>query len=70
MCRKACKECPWTKNNNHSKSWTGYVKSMTNLGKIENDTHACHMITSDVWGYKNEIGKDNVCIGSLKNDNK
>ena len=35
------------------------------IGKIKNKEHACHMITSDTWGYKEDITSKNVCIGSL-----
>lgn len=66
MCRNSCKECPWTKDNPHSKHWPQYVSKMESIGKIENKRHACHMITSDTWGYKESITENNVCIGSLK----
>jgi hypothetical protein len=66
--RKSCKECPWTKNNPHSKSWPSYVDKIEKIGKIKNKKHACHMITSDTWGYKTEINEKNACIGSLKNE--
>lgn len=62
--RKPCKECPWTKNNPHSKAWPGYVNSMEKTGQIENKKHACHMITSDTWGYKNPINEENLCVGA------
>jgi hypothetical protein len=39
---------------------------MNSLGKIQNNNHACHMITSDVWGFKSEINQKNVCIGACK----
>lgn len=63
-CRKPCKECPWTKDNPHSKSWPKFVEKMESIGKIKNKEHACHMITSDTWGYKGEINDKNVCIGA------
>ena len=25
------------------------------------------MITSDAWGYKNNITKENVCVGTIRN---
>jgi hypothetical protein len=68
MDRKPCKECPWTKDDSHSKSWPGYVKAIEGIGKIQNKKHACHMITSDIWGYKGDITDKNVCIGSLKSN--
>lgn len=64
--RKACKECPWINNNRHSQSWPGYVDSMASIGQIEGRKHACHMITSDTWGYDSDINESNVCIGSLQ----
>jgi hypothetical protein len=64
--RKPCKECPWTNNNSHSKSWPNYVNSMESIGQINNKRHSCHMITSDVWGYKSTINDSNICIGSLQ----
>ena len=63
-CRKPCKECPWTKDNPHSKSWPKFVEKLESIDKIKNKEHACHMITSDVWGYKEEINDKNVCIGA------
>jgi hypothetical protein len=66
MCRKPCKECPWTKENRHSKDWPEYVKKMESIGKLKNKKHACHMITQDTWGYKESITENNVCIGSIK----
>jgi hypothetical protein len=41
---------------------------MEKIGQIENKKHACHMITSDTWGYKESITENNVCIGSLKSN--
>lgn len=32
------------------------------------DRHACHMITSDIWGYKSEINKNNLCVGHTENN--
>ena len=65
MRKNPCKECPWINKNNHSMSWPKYVEKMGKIGKIENNTHSCHMITRDVWGYKSEIDTKNVCIGSI-----
>lgn len=64
--RKQCKECPWNKKNPHSKKWALYVKKMESIGKIKDNSHTCHMISSDVWGYKEEINEKNICIGSYK----
>ena len=66
--RKACKECPWKNKYKHSRSWKEYAKKMTQVGKIENNIHACHMITHDTWGEKSPINKENVCIGSCENE--
>jgi hypothetical protein len=63
-CRKPCKECPWSNNNQHSIKFRSYVDKMKSLGKIEN--HKCHMISKDVWGYQSDINIKNVCIGSKK----
>ncbi len=69
MCRKPCRECPWVvdKKSSHDKNWVDHVDVMTKLGQIKDRKHACHMITSDAWGYKNKIEESNVCIGSLNN---
>jgi hypothetical protein len=64
--RKCCKECPWTTNSQHSKSWPDYVNVMEKIGQVKSKKHACHMITKDTWGYKEEISDSNVCIGSLQ----
>jgi len=66
-CRKPCKECPWTKENPHSKAWPSYVKSIESIGQIKDKKHGCHMITKDTWGYDGEINSENVCIGSKLN---
>lgn len=63
-CRKPCRECPWIKNNPHSKKWPGYVDAIEKIGQIKDKQHACHMITKDTWGYESEINKDNICIGA------
>lgn len=60
--RKPCKECPWVNTNQHSVNFRKYAKKMQNIGKVEN--HKCHMISSDVWGYKSDVNLENVCIGS------
>lgn len=64
--RKQCKECPWKNKDKHSLNFRGYVEKMNSIGKIENNKHACHMITNDVWGLKSEINQNNVCVGSCK----
>lgn len=48
--RKPCKECPWENKHKFSEDWKRYAKIMTNAGKIDDNVHACHMITSDSWG--------------------
>ena len=55
--RKPCKECPWAIKSDHNERWKGYVEKI-------NRKHACHMITSDVWGYKHEINEKTECTGS------
>jgi len=69
-CRKPCKECPWTKENAHSKKFPSYVKSIEKIGKIKDKKHGCHMITKDIWGYKSEINDENVCVGAKLNTKK
>jgi len=64
--RKPCKECPWDKENPHSKSWPLYVDKIEGIKKIRDKKHACHMVTKDIWGYKSDIDENNVCIGSIK----
>lgn len=61
--RKNCKECPWINKNSHSQSWPDYVSKMESIGQIKSKRHACHMITSDTWGYNEPITEKNVCIG-------
>jgi hypothetical protein len=69
-CRNPCKECPWTKDNPHSKKFPSYVKSIESIGKIKDNEHACHMITKDIWGYSDDINDNNVCIGAKLNNKK
>lgn len=64
--RKACKQCPWITTSKHSQSWPGYVSSMESIGQISGKRHACHMITTDTWGYESPIDESNVCVGSLQ----
>jgi hypothetical protein len=65
--RKQCKECPWKNQNQHSLSFRTYVEKMNSVGKIQNHKHACHMITGDVWGFKEKITEKNFCIGTYLN---
>jgi len=65
MSRRNCKECPWVTRFEHSRSWPKYVSKMSEIKTIKKTEHACHMITSDVWGMKTIIDESNVCIGSL-----
>lgn len=67
--RKPCKECPWENKHKFSEDWKRYAKIMTNAGKIDDNVHACHMITSDSWGFNEPITYKNVCVGSCKNKN-
>lgn len=67
-CRKPCKECPWTNTNQHSIKFISYFDRIKSVLKI--NTHKCHMISSDVWGYQSEIDEKNVCIGSKKQKRK
>ena len=60
MCKRPCKECPWVNNNRHSLNFRSYTDKMKSIGV---EKHACHMITSDVWGYKNKIDSRNYCKG-------
>lgn len=61
-CRKPCRECPFANNNPFSLKFRGYVDKMKKLEKVKDN--ACHMITSDIWGFSSEINDKNVCIGS------
>lgn len=69
-CRKPCKECPWVNKNPHSKKFPTYVESIESIGKIKDRKHGCHMITKDIWGYKEEINNKNVCVGAKLNSKK
>lgn len=60
-CRKPCKSCPWTNNNQHSLKFRTYVEKMRSINKTEG--HKCHMISSDIWGYQSELNGKNICIG-------
>lgn len=62
-CRKPCKECPWTNDNQHNLKFRTYVDKFEKLGK---PNHKCHMIDGDIWGGKSEITKKNICIGSME----
>lgn len=63
-CRKPCKECPFKNDNRYSLKFRNYVDKMTKIKKIK--YNACHMITSDIWGYQSEINESNVCMGMKK----
>lgn len=64
--RRNCKECPWVNGNPHSQSWPDYVTKMESIGQIKSKRHACHMITTDTWGYNEPITEKNVCMGKIK----
>jgi len=66
MCKRPCRECPWVNHNRHSINFRSYVDKMKTIGV---EKHACHMITSDVWGYKNKIDSRNTCKGQNLNNN-
>jgi hypothetical protein len=63
MCKKPCKECPWVNNNRHSLNFRRYVSKMKTIGV---EKHACHMTTSDIWGYNTPISSRNICRGLTK----
>lgn len=63
MCKKPCKECPWTNSNSYSLKFRTYVDKMSTINK---NKHACHMITKDIWGYKEDINDKNICQGYKK----
>lgn len=63
MCRNQCNECPWENNNPNSLKFKEFSERL-------NKKHACHIIEKDVWGLKNEITKDNVCIGFIQKINE
>lgn len=67
--RKPCKECPWENNHKHSKAWMTYAEKMTQVGKIDDQLHNCHLITSDTWGEKEPITVGTVCMGAIKSKN-
>jgi hypothetical protein len=58
-CRRPCKECPWTNENNHNAKFREWSDKMSSMGKNQ----ACHMETSDVWGQNTEINRTNECVG-------
>ena len=51
-CRKPCKSCPWTNENQHNLKFRKGSEKFINLGK---PNHKCHMIDSDIWGSKSKI---------------
>jgi hypothetical protein len=57
---KACKECPWVCNNEYSMKFRKYSSKMSTIGVTK---HACHMITTDIWGYQQKINEKNICRG-------
>lgn len=61
--RKSCKECPWKGTNSHSIKFRTYVEKMEKIGR---NKHKCHMISSDVWGYKTPVNENNICVGNGK----
>lgn len=61
--RGPCRECPWVKNNNYSLKFRDILEKMKYSGKA--DKHACHMITTDIWGLKSNIDNNNVCVGLI-----
>jgi len=61
-CRKPCKSCPWTNDNNHNQKFRKGMEKFTDLGK---PNHKCHSIDGDIWGLKTPVDKNNICIGSL-----
>lgn len=66
-CRKPCKSCPWTNDNQHNLKFRTYVDKFENLGKSD---HKCHMIDSDIWSAKSEVSDKNICIGSKQRSRK
>lgn len=58
--RVACKECPWTRDNEHSIKFREWSKK---LGK----KHACHMLEKDVWVTKTKLTESNICRGQQNN---
>jgi hypothetical protein len=59
MNRVCCKECPWKNQNSHSIKWREYAQKV-----LGDKPHSCHMKTKDVWGKKNGITEETVCIGA------
>jgi hypothetical protein len=66
-CRKPCKSCPWTNDNQHNLKFRTYVDKFEKLGKSD---HKCHMIDSDIWSAKSEVSDKNICIGSKQRNKK
>lgn len=62
MQKESCINCPYFKDNPHSKKWPNYVDKMEASGLIQDKRHVCHS-KGNVWG---KITEENVCIGSLK----
>lgn len=69
MNRKCCKECPWKSKSKHNSAWPKYFSKILSIKGDKKFVHACHMVTSDVWGMKTIINESNVCIGA-KNTKK
>jgi hypothetical protein len=57
---KPCSECPWVNSGSHSIKFRGYVEKMAEKGY---KSHACHMQTKDLWGYRSSINEKNECVG-------
>ncbi|CAG7581791.1 MAG: hypothetical protein SLAVMIC_01033 [uncultured marine phage] len=64
-CRNACKECPYSKNNDtqNNRMFKKGVEKLTEIGVLEDKIHKCHMIETG-WDKPTE---KNVCVGSLNN---
>jgi hypothetical protein len=66
MCKKPCKECPWTKDSEYErKGWQEYIKGNVEIGKLSSHIHKCHMQTDKTFSDNLlEEPIDNVCVGS------
>lgn len=61
--RKCCNECPWKRKDKHSLQFRERSVIMNGIGVNQ---HACHMISTDIWGLNVEINDKNICLGQKK----
>lgn len=62
MCKKSCKECPWTVRNNFNDMIIGHSMKY-------DKSHNCHMIPPDKRGGLWETKEETKCVGRKQFEN-